>query len=85
MEGVIVNFRRGRHRTSKNQMILQVAGVDSKEKAAKLTGKMVEWVSVGGKKIPGKVTGPHGCRGAVKARFDTGMPGQAVGTKVKII
>ena len=50
MEGLILNFRRSRHRTYGNQMIIQVDGTDNKEKAAKLVGKSVSWISTGKEK-----------------------------------
>ncbi|MBN1940784.1 MAG: 50S ribosomal protein L35ae, partial [Candidatus Diapherotrites archaeon] len=28
---------------------------------------------------------PHGDKGAVRAKFDSGLPGQAIGSKVEII
>ncbi len=84
MEGVIKNFRRGRHRTSHNQMIVCVAGINSREEAQKLVGKSVEWKSPGKKTIPGTIAAPHGNKGALRVVFERGMPGQAIGTKVKI-
>ncbi len=84
MEGVISNFRGGRHTQYDNQMILIVDGVDSKEKAGKLVGKKVVWSSTAGKQINGKVSAIHGGKGAVRVLFEKGMPGQSIGQKVKI-
>ena len=84
MDGVVVNFKGSQHRKVGNQMILQVAGVDSKEKAAKLVGKKVLWASPAGKEIRGEVRSAHGNSGAIRVLFETGMPGQAIGQKVKI-
>jgi len=84
MKAVIVNFRRGRHTQTCNQMIIKVEGVDSKDKAKGLIGKTVSWTSPAGKKILGKVTQEHGNKGAVKALFEKGMPGQSIGSSVKI-
>lgn len=83
MEGVIVNFRRGRHRTHNYQMVMQVEGYD-KEKSKSLIGKSVIWTSPAGKELKGKVSAVHGNKGAVRVIFETGMPGQAIGQKVKI-
>ena len=83
MEGVIVNFRRGRHTQKDNQMIIIVSGYD-KEKAKELIGKKVVWTSPAGKELKGKISALHGNKGAVRAIFETGMPGQAVGSKVKV-
>lgn len=84
MEAVIVNFRKGRHTVHHYQMVLKVHGIDTKENAEKIVGKTVIWSSPAGKRITGKVTSVHGNSGAVRARFDTGMPGQAIGAKVVV-
>ncbi|MDD5086296.1 MAG: 50S ribosomal protein L35ae [Candidatus Nanoarchaeia archaeon] len=84
MEGIISNFRGGRHTQYGNQMILIVDGVDSKEKAEKLVDKKVVWSSSSGKQITGKVRAVHGGKGAVRVLFEKGMPGQSIGQKVKI-
>ena len=65
-------------------MILVADGIN-KEKAAALVGKKVSWKSPAGKEIKGEVRATHGSKGAVRALFETGMPGQAIGTKVEIL
>jgi len=84
MEGVIKNFKRGRHTYTGNQMVVYVESVKSKEDASKLIGKKVTWKSTGGKEINGEVRSAHGNKGALRVMFSTGMPGQAIGTKVAI-
>jgi large subunit ribosomal protein L35Ae len=84
MEGVIANFKGSQHRKSGNQMIVQIASVDSKDKAAKLVGKKVVWSTPSGKEIKGEVRAAHGNSGALRVLFEQGMPGQAIGTKVKV-
>ena len=84
MEGTIVNYRSSRHRQTGNQMVVVVPTVESKEKAEKLVGKKVTW-NTGQKDITGTVTKAHGNSGALKVHFESGMPGQAVGKKVKIV
>lgn len=84
MEAVIVNFRRGKATQKDNHMVLSIAGVDSREKAEKLIGKKVVWKSPAGKALAGKIASAHGNSGAVKAIFETGMPGQSLGQKVSI-
>jgi large subunit ribosomal protein L35Ae len=83
MEGVINNFRRSIKRTYNNQMVILAEGIDGKEKAKQLVGKKVVY-NTGKKDILGKVSSPHGNKGAVRAIFEKGMPGQAIGKKVKI-
>ena len=84
MEGIIVHFRGSRRVKRGNQMIVQVKDVDNKEKAAKLVGKKVVWKTSAGKQMNGQITNIHGNKGALKVRFDTGLPGQSIGTKVAI-
>jgi len=84
MQGTIANFRSGRHTQYDSHMIIVVDDIDSKEKAAKLVGKKVEWVSPGKKAIVGKVAKEHGGNGAIRVIFERGMPGQSLGTKVEI-
>jgi ribosomal protein L35AE/L33A len=83
MEGVIVHYRQNRHTQDGNQIIVQATGVDSKEAAEKLVGKNVTW-NTGKKDMVGTVASTHGNSGAIRVVFTTGMPGQALGTKVSI-
>jgi len=84
MEGTIVNFRGSRRVKKGNHMIVQVSGVDNKEKASSLLGKKVVWKTSAGKVLNGKVASAHGNSGALRIIFETGMPGQSIGTKVSI-
>ncbi|MBI4449014.1 50S ribosomal protein L35ae [Candidatus Woesearchaeota archaeon] len=84
MDAVISNFRSSRHRQTGNQMVIYVSGVDNREQAAALVGKSVVWKTPAGKEMKGTITGAHGNSGAVRAHFETGMPGQAVGTKIDV-
>lgn len=84
MEGVIVHFRGSRRVKRSNQMVVQVSGVDDKEKASKLVGKKVVWKTSAGKQMSGEITNIHGNSGALRVRFGTGMPGQSIGTKVVV-
>ena len=84
MEGIITSFRRGRKTQTMNQIVILVQGVDNKEKAGKLVGKEVKWVSPGKKEIKGKISAIHGNSGAIRAIFERGMPGQSLGKTVSI-
>jgi large subunit ribosomal protein L35Ae len=86
MEGRISAFRGSFRRKSGNQMIVLVEGVSDKAKAQALVGKTVVWVAPGKdkKQLKGKVSAAHGGKGAVRAIFETGMPGQSLGSVVKI-
>jgi len=82
--GKVVQFRRGRHTITEKHMLIEVEGVDSREKAEKLVEKSVSWKSPAGKEINGKVAGAHGNKGIIRAIFEKGLPGQSVATKVNI-
>jgi large subunit ribosomal protein L35Ae len=84
MKATIVNFRVGRHTKYSNHMIIIAESIDSKDKAEKLVGKKVTWKSPAGKELKGEIKATHGAKGAVRAIFETGMPGQSVGKPVQI-
>ena len=84
MQGVIVNFRRGRKTQKTNHLIIYINSINNKEKAAELVGKAVVWKSPAGKEIKGKVASAHGNNGAVRVIFEKGLPGQSFSTKVEI-
>ena len=81
VKGIIKNYRMGTNTQKPNQYVIIVEGCD-KAKAEKLIGKKAVWITSSKKEIIGKVTGVHGNKGAVKARFDKGLPGQAIGTEI---
>ena len=84
MDGIIVHFRGSRRVKKGNQMIVKVNDIDSKDKASQFVGKKVIWKTSAGKQMTGQITSVHGNSGALRVRFDTGMPGQSIGTKVVI-
>ncbi len=83
MEAIISNFRRARHHTYENQMVVTSESLKTKEDAEKLIGKKVVW-NTGKKDMVGEITSTHGNKGALRVLFESGMPGQAIGQKVKI-
>ena len=84
MQGFMLNFRGGKHTKSDNQMIMELPGITTKDKAVSYIGKTVTWKSSAGKAITGKITNTHGRKGVVRVAFEKGMPGQAVGSKVEV-
>jgi len=84
MQGIILSYRRGKHTQNVNQVLVEIDGVDSKEKAEKILGKKVLWKSVAGKEIKGSIIGIHGSKGVVRAKFERNLPGQAFSTKVEV-
>jgi len=82
-EAIVMHFRQGRHHVNAKQMILKVA--ESAEAAEKSIGKTVVWTSTSGTVIKGKISALHGKNGNVRAIFtEKGLPGQALGQKIKV-
>ena len=81
-KGVVASYRRGKHLQHPNQVILVFSQVKTKAEAAAIVGRKVKWVSPEEKEFFGKVLGQHGNSGAVRAKFRTNLPGQAIGTPV---
>jgi large subunit ribosomal protein L35Ae len=74
-----------RHVQHPRHIIITVEDYD-KEKAKALIGKEVKWKTPAKKEsfIKGKIVKLHGNSGAVRALFEKGMPGQAIGKKIEI-
>lgn len=85
MKATIESNRRGSKTQHTDQYILLVDTIKNKEEASKLIGKKVVWKTEGGADIVGKITKLHGNKGAVLAKFERGLPGQALGTKAEVI
>ncbi len=83
MKGILVQFRRGRHRINEKHYLIDL-GFTSRDEAKKAAGKNVEWKSPAGKVIKGKISDAHGNSGIVRAIFESGLPGQAVTTEVEV-
>ena len=84
-KGVVTSYRRGKQLQHPNQVILVFDGVKTRSEASALVGRKVKWVIDEEKEILGKVLGPHGNSGAVRAKFRTNLPGQAIGTPVTLV
>lgn len=86
MEGVISNYKRGRHTIHQKHCILVFPNIKTRKEANKLIGRTVGWKTPTGKELKGVITRAHGNNGAVRTHFKkAGVPGQALGKKVKII
>lgn len=86
MEGVISNYRRGRHTVHPKHCILVFPNIKTRKEANKLIGRTVVWLTPTGKELKGVISRAHGNNGAVRAHFKkAGVPGQALGQKIKII
>lgn len=80
MDARIISYRRGRHTEHTDQFVVSVDGVKTRDDARKLVGKRIYWETPAKNRINGKVIRAHGGNGTVIARFDKGLPGQALGT-----
>jgi len=85
MQGTILSYRRGRHTQNVNQVLVELDGLNSRERAKELIGKKLIWKTSSGKEIKGEIIALHGNKGLVRAKFDRNLPGQSFGTKVKLV
>ena len=83
VKGIVVQFRRGRHRIHERHYLLDI-GLENREEAKKMAGKEVSWKSPAGKEIKGKISDAHGNNGLVRAIFEKGLPGQAMTTEIDV-
>ena len=83
MKGIIVQFRRSRHRIKERHYLLDL-GFSNREEAMKAKGKKVEWKSPGGKIISRVISDAHGNKGLVRSIFESGLPGQAITQDVEV-
>lgn len=85
-KGTVIQFRRSRRSYTPRHFLIEVEGTDSRDKAKKFVGKDVVWTSEGknNTKILGKISSAHGNKGVLRAIFERGLPGQAIGTEVEI-
>ncbi len=84
LKGVVASYRRGGHLQHPNQVILVFDAIKDRNQAATLIGRKVKWVAENEREFLGKVLGVHGNSGAVRAKFRTNLPGQAIGTPVTV-
>ena len=84
-KGIVISYRRGRHLQHTEQVILVFETVKTRAEAAALVSRKVKWITEGEKEIQGKILGAHGNSGAVRAKFNSNLPGQAIGTPVVLL
>lgn len=80
--GVIMSYRRGMRSQRTKEYLIKVLGEDE-ALSRSLTGWEVSW-PLEDPKIRGRIMCPHGRSGTLRARFSRGLPGQAMGTRVRI-
>jgi large subunit ribosomal protein L35Ae len=84
MKATVLSFRRGRHNLKTNQLLLSVKDIESESSALKLLGKKVTVKTSGGRSIIGKVSGSHGKKGVLRARFRQGVPAGILGKEIEV-
>ncbi len=85
-EGIISNYRMGRHTINQKQNIIVFPDINTRKEANRLIGRVIVWKSPTGKELKGTIMRAHGNNGAVRAHFQkAGLPGQALGQRIKII
>jgi large subunit ribosomal protein L35Ae len=80
--GVIKNYRRGPKSQRNQECLIKVLGVEPSD-SSRFLGWKVEWPA-NGSRLTGIILKTHGRTGALRVKFKKGLPGQALGTKVKI-
>ena len=84
LNGRITNYRTGPKSQTSKECLIEFETVNSDGLAGKLIGQKVTWKN-GNSSLVGKVRGTHGKNGMVRVRFPHGVPGQAIGTSVKLV
>lgn len=84
VKGKVIQFRQGRKTQKPRHFLLEVAGISTREAAEKFVGKEVIWTSPAKKEIKGKIASAHGNSGVLRAIFEIGLPGQAIGTELEV-
>jgi len=81
--GVITNYRRGPKSQRNRECLLKVLDIESNE-SSKLIGWRVGW-PLDEPRLYGVISRTHGRTGTLRVKFKRGLPGQALGTKVRIV
>ncbi|MEM2309239.1 MAG: 50S ribosomal protein L35ae, partial [Candidatus Bathyarchaeia archaeon] len=84
VRGIVVNYRLGPRSQRPRECLIQFPNVRSRSEASQLIGRKVAW-SDGKNTIVGVIVAPHGNKGIVRVRFRRGLPGQALGSMVRIV
>ena len=84
LKGIIISYRRGPKTQNPKECLLRFQGIDSASEAGRLIGRKVAW-PVKKRKCRGKIVALHGVNGIVRARFQKGVSGQALGSFIEVI
>ncbi len=81
----VIQFRRSRRSYTPRHFLIEVPGIETREKAKNFVGKDVIWTSPAKLEIKGRIASAHGNKGVIRAIFEKGLPGQAIGTECNIL
>ena len=86
MKATVIQFRQGCKTQKPRHFLIEIPEINSREKATEFVGKEAVWTSTGREPtiIKGKISSAHGNKGVVRAIFEKGLPGQAIGSEVTI-
>lgn len=82
--GRITNYRTGPKSQTSKECLIEFQGLTSAALVGKIVGQKVAWKGANRTQI-GQIMGAHGRNGMVRARFNQGVPGQAIGTIVELL
>jgi large subunit ribosomal protein L35Ae len=82
--GTIVNYRIGIRTQMPKWCLIQIIGEGAVSKAGQLIGRRVV-LKYGKNSFNGRIISLHGKKGVVTAKFQKGIPGQALGARVELL
>lgn len=84
MKALIASYERSRHLIHFNQAIIKLEGINDKKAASKYIGTKIVFKTKSGRMIKGFIKDVHGDNGRLRARFERGLPGQAIGQEINL-